>query len=287
MVVNFFRWSFGKRVIPDRICFNKTNMRDAYRAGESSSNPSFRIPIPCSIFLGHAEQRIITNLALIRKCFGFLKHESCLKILNSVFYRLYHFFITWVYRKWSFCLVNYFLLVLCSTLALLTPLAPKAPCAFSSSTNPNNYTITALFHLLLSSYRFRTSIFFCYKEKTIVTPGHNMPSKTLSFLSLLSTQRGCTSGKEWTQKSQSSSKDIYVWCSPWSYSTPVVKGTLKQKSFQEDFVWNGTSCLEGSAPLVTYILPNRTEMDCAAKGWARTGEELVADSSAFRNLHDL
>lgn len=42
---NFFRWSFGKPVIPDRICFNKTNMRDVYRAGESSSNPSFRIPI--------------------------------------------------------------------------------------------------------------------------------------------------------------------------------------------------------------------------------------------------
>lgn len=68
-----------------------------------------------------------------------------------------------------------------------TPLAPKAHCAFSSSTNPNNYTITALFHLLLSSYRLRTSIFFSYKEKAIVTPGHNMPSKTLSFLSPLST----------------------------------------------------------------------------------------------------
>lgn len=82
---------------------------------------------------------------------------------------------------------KYFLLILCSTLALLTLLAPKAHCAFSSSTNPNNYTITALFHLLLSSYRLRNSIFFCYKEKAIVTPGHNMPSKTLSFLSPLST----------------------------------------------------------------------------------------------------
>lgn len=49
----------------------------------------------------------------------------------------------------------------------------------------------------------------------------------------------------------------------------------------------GLPCLEGSAPLMTYILPNRTEMDCVAKGWARTAQELMGDSSPFSDLHDL
>lgn len=38
----------------------------------------------------------------------------------------------------------------------------------------------------------------------------------------------------------------------------------------------GLTCLEGSAPFVTYILPNRTEMDCVAERWARTAQELMA-----------
>lgn len=49
----------------------------------------------------------------------------------------------------------------------------------------------------------------------------------------------------------------------------------------------GLPCLGGSALLVTCVLPNRTEVDCVAKGWIRTAQELMGDSSAFRDLHDL
>lgn len=120
-----------------------------------------------------------------------------------------------------------------------------------------------------------------------MTPGHNVPSKALSFLPSLhmkglhNRQRVNRKASDRQQRQSSVVLTTILQnaiCERYTFNINHTKKTL----FEREFPYLG-----GSAQLVIYKFPDRAILDCVAKAWARTARDLVADNSTFRSLQDL